>query len=389
MITIRGLFPSEDLSVSVRETPFVIGGGPGTETELDITVPYVDPTATDPNFRIVAGGTRNIFTAFENLTPEVASIDEAGNVARIVDGEFRCYVKGTYGKRLFTRPLVRVTPGVRVYDRTAAVPSAGSLLKHLTDTQIALLSEVTPGSTNQRSRGTNGSGDTNTSNMLLRDDITGWTAVPFAQFNAAVQSTLLAIGPHHYLYVMGKGHGNVASTGQRNVGSDTQVRYSASVLSGYHFRFLPANWLAYFPTRGMSSYVPIWTNKWWVHDSNPVEYRWIQPARDIEYNPERVLAEEPEIGAIAAPFCTTTLSNQGVPIIGVGGDSGSLMFLVINGEIVPYSSISFYGGWGDCYAYYQSQISQAMKDTAQEMNDLDYATYAPLTVDLSAFNTYS
>jgi hypothetical protein len=72
---------------------------------------------------------------------------------------------------------------------------------------------------------------------------------------------------------------------------------------------------------------------------------------------------------------------------GIGGDSSSPMFLVINGEPVLFST--YWNAWGGSdIAAYKTAIEQIMNDLATAQADPDAGTYALSHPDLSGFNFY-
>jgi hypothetical protein len=376
---IRGPLPQEDFTVIVEQTPLAIGGSSSTQTTNDVTWTTQTGAISDNNFRLL-----NANAAFESATPAICTVDALGQVTRLADGlaDIRVTVQGL-GTRKFTQQLTRT--GSTTVKTGVQSLSAGSLLKYLHDQRSAILAASTPNAANQRAyMNADGSGGINPENMLLRTDVTGFTPLDLTPilFNAYRWIT-----PKHRIFTYhtnpywGDGSSVVQSGNSygKKIFADTGIVYEKFANISSICKLLPSNWRSYLPTLANNLLdIPAWAHRQWVGAAASGEKYWMQAAT-LKSSSALVPAD-----VSAATFAHPTNGNMGV-----GGDSGTPVFVGINGQAVLIGHMSWSGGGLDReYGDKIADINAALVETATAGGDADPSSYAVQTVDLSGFAAY-
>lgn len=405
--TVRGYNPLEDFSANLMQTPSTVGGTSGTQTVNEVTYTTQVGTSTVNLFRLdVSESNLRPGKSFESATPSICTVNAAGEVSRVADGLCKVNVITPVGTRQYSQTLA-TTGGATVRTGMSSLAS-GSLLKYLTDQRNALLAATSPGATRQRAyANADGTGGANASNLLLRNDVGGWTATPFShllgtRYISAKHSIhtahVIGVGPYNTYYTTTAG-GHVyewtpttdlvvnGSTVRRTdygkvIGTDTVVIYEPSANAATLTKLPPVNLSSYLPTCGDSLVdVPVWFRRYNSATAN--EGRWIQAASVLGSGGMRV-----PVNAAAKTF-----SDFQDVIQFTGGDSGTPVFACVNGEAMLLYSVSFSNGSGWCYASNQAEINTAMNTlsaayVAAGGTDASNGSYAAATVSLSGFNLY-
>jgi hypothetical protein len=378
---VRGLTPFDDFSLLVDQTPLAIDGSISAQTIKDVVWTIRGASGVDNNFRLASTSTAE----YINVTPAICSVDSAGNVSRLADGLARVQCKVfRKGVREYSQQLVR--SGAAAVKESVNSLATGSLIKYLHDQRNAILAASVPNAANQRAYvNADGTGGSNPSNMLLRTDVAGFTPIDLSSIINGNSYRWLT--PKHRIFTYhtnpywGDGSAIVQDGtryGKKLLG-DTGIVYEPNGYTGTVCTLLPSNWRSYLPTWADTMLdIPVWSRRTWVGAKDSGEKFWIQAA--TKKGDGALLPVDTNAAAFAHP------TNGSM---GVGGDSGTPVFMGINGKAVLIGHISYSGGLLNAdYADYIPTINSVMQELAQAAGDVNYATYSAQTADLSGFTAY-
>ena len=397
--TITGLTSAADFSAStVVNNTSVSALGPTDITRNGVTYTGYQRTAGTRNKSDIVATPHSVATApitFQSLTPEVCSVDTAGVITWVSDGS--CTVHVSAGLSC-ARDITQTISSTSVTETAASVTNVdpNSFRTFLHAQQAAALAGVTPGSTAQRAavNGTNGTmdpygatfGAVNPNNFLRASH--GSYIAP----DLALLSELLAsqgqpaaewrawITPHHF--ISWRGHDTIYAPGGpiqsfgglwTDGGHEFTVEYSATAWTGSLCKLLPSNWTDYLPmdyilTSGIDCFCRMFN----TYTAN--EARWVQPATlfaDQAYDisdPRRAYQK-----------------NNGNEYIVSGGDSGSPIFAVLNGDILYIGHVAYLpsvGAASTMPSNYLGEVQSFIDSTAASGN------FSLQLYDLSPFTNY-
>lgn len=404
---IRGYSQIEDFSVNTVQVPTAVGGSAGTLAVKDVVYTTQVSTGSVNLFRLdVSESNIKPGKSFESVTPDICTVDAAGNVSRVADGLCKINVVTPVGTRQYSQQLTTVG---NTTVRTGVLSLAtGSLLKYLTDQRNALLAATPPGAARQRAYvNADGSGGANSDNLLLRADVVGWSATPFShllgsRFITAKHEIATAhvkgVGPYNTYWtnldgskvmswnpqtqVLQDGVAIYPTTYGKVIGGDTAIIYYPNGNAATLTKLPPVNLANYLPTCGDSLVdVPVWYKR--KNSAVAGEGHWVQAASVLGSGGMRV-----PIDSAAKTFCDFSSAIQFT-----GGDSGTPVFACVNGEAMLMYSVSFSNGAGWCYASNQAEINTTLNQlsaayVAAGGVDASNGSYAAATVNLSSFNLY-
>ena len=413
--TLRGMTPAQDFSVAVRETPTAIPSPGGSlATVQDRVMRTTTQAASDNNCQFVAQsaqlGGQDPEVSWSAVDPSVALVTPGGAVTRVTDGLARFEASGIYGKRRYSRQMVRTGGGpITVFDSYAS----GSLARHVVDQMAALVSGKTPSDATRLNYSAR-SGDfanptlvRNASNFAASIDLSGMSvwrsdANNYGYWPAALVSTRHFIASNHvaggnnfgYCWMTPAGAFAKANCIGYYVipGTDLQIGYlDQDIPVGVkRFKVLPYNFAAYLPST-VDYQIPSLSKRQAIGDDSGA---WISTAT---YDALRIL-----------PVCLkdTLTSSYGTvpyancPVIGQldpasqfaawevplhTGDSSGPCWLVINGEAVLLGTYADVQGCPHV-GNYITQIEAAMNSLAASRGDA--TVYSLAKVNLSGFPTF-
>lgn len=384
---LRGVTQAEDYQLNVTYTSGTEGTAVVTEVPLgDVMVTQTTPPIAIEGIEVdVTLGASAVAPSVVSTTPETCRVESDGSVTTLSTGFCLLEANSPAGMRIL-QEFVRRTPGTPVYSNPSQ-PVVGSLRRYLLDQQLAAISGVTPGSDAQRSGiGKNpwvpgGFAGVNPNNFLRSQSRPGFAPFPLDALdqiiNPAVQWKAW-ISPHHFLTWRGHGTGSGATWVSLN--GETIIEYSATRWNGTLCKLLPSDFLRWLPTvASIGWYLPVWGRLWntYIGADNDVnaERGWIQPGNHSLSNP--FPADD-----LRRPFQRVG-SGTPAPMLN-GGDSGSPVFIGINGNLVPVCHVAYQGIFGSFpYHNLRTEIDNAMAFLNGS------GIYAVQTVDLSAFTTFS
>lgn len=416
----RGVTSEQDFSLTVNENPAIAA---------PVYSPFVD---RDANFSTITGSlTANNFIisvtpslvfpgtpVFESVTPDTATVDAAGAVTRVADGDAKILVR-------FPSPL-----GVRgVARRMSATGSttakyfqsfvSGTLGAHVNATMTAMVSGKTPSDTTKNLFTSNNyslsapAAVRNPNVFTGSIDLSAISIINGSGSGGYIHPAMLIsprhiIGATHYqpgstvVFMGADGVMQVANviSRQNHVGSaltlsgytDIQVAYLDRAITGITpFKTLPGNWRTYLPTGhrevayGSSEYktIKLAALTKTAHNSNGGNADQISITEVIELN-------DTDYGLSAViynlPFATV-LPTQAWHSPTIGGDSGGPVFILVDGSLVLLMCW-WVGGGGTNLADMNVYINAAMNSLATAAGDPAAGTYALSHPDLSGFTSY-
>lgn len=387
---LQGWKPHQDFHLSLLSSNESVAGSGGSQTVSGITYDTTASTASYTKSDVVVtqepGAEAPIFTS---LTPTICNVNEVGEVGFVSAGACTVEVTGRTGKRRISQ-TVSSTGALTIYDRVANL-APGSLRKYLQDQQIAALAGVTPGSAAQRAHATSADlgfgnyGAVNTGNFVRAQAQAGFTALPLDALdellagNAGSAQWRAWISPHHYLSWFG--HGSSSVVGSRvSLNGEICVAWSATPWAGTLCKLLSADYKTKLPDSLVytESAIAVWARLYNTYISG--DKRWVMPA---------------ELGQHGAfnttdsrwPYQKVTTSGADSNYMVTGGDSGSPVFVGINGNLVAVGHTAYRGQLGtEMYADWRTEIDAAMNSLATANGDA--TVYAAETIDLSGFTSY-
>lgn len=337
----QGWLATDDYSVTTRIVIRSLSGtGTGTLLSKDITYSTNSTASVITEYAIdVLTSLNNPQITFTSLTPAVCSVNTLGQTTHIADGQCTVKLLGKTGERQVSGT---VSAGVGTAITGIMSYTAGSLRKYLYDQQIAALSGVTAGATAQRAFVDGLTGAYNTSNFI-RQARTGYTPPPLDLLDELLQTSKIYITPHYYL--SDGGHLEANGVGTRWVRGNTLLRYQAAPWTGALAKILPSNFATYLPSLNTSQFgfaVPIWGRLRRVYDNDATDGYWVQP---MSWS-DSYLAFP--VGDVRRSY--QKLQATSPPMIN-GGDSGSPMWMVINGTLVFVGHVAYLGLMGYVSTY--------------------------------------
>ena len=186
------------------------------------------------------------------------------------------------------------------------------------------------------------------------------------------------ISPHHYLTGLGAAHGSASIAGVREiVGNDTLVYYTATPYTGPLIKLLPRNTRLYL---GQNYAIPAFARQ--KNTRIAGEEYFVQPVLAFHELNIYTLPPQPQfpVGHVLYAWQQQTIEGT----LSWGGDSGSPVFCMINGEAVIMSFTSVGGFVGrDRLDVIYWDIRTAMVKLALANADIDAQAYALLEADLT------
>lgn len=394
----QGYTSADDYSLSfVPKT--VLEGTPsaGTVEDKDITHAFSSTEVTWSLSDCVAE-TRpgNPEVTFSSLSPAVCSVAPSGVVTPVAAGTCRVRATGKTGSRESSFAITQTGAGT-VYTGTVSI-KAGSLRKYLEGQQLAALSGVTPGSDEQRANATAsdmGFGDggaVNTNCFIRAQNKAGFDALPLEAVDEILAGGTNSarwrawISPHHFL--TWRGHNSTNGATWRSLDGEHVVEYSATAWGGGTAarlcKLLPTNFKDYLPDSARWSpnggYAPE-TNVWvrFYNTYLPGDKRWVMPVRAGLY----IWGQSPIYAETDPRFPYARYSSTTIKLAN-GGDSGSPVFVGINGTLVPLGITISQGAIPfQSFVNLIPQINAAMAELNASGN------YTVQTIDLSGFTRYA
>jgi hypothetical protein len=340
---------------------------------------------------------------YTSLTPSIATVNAAGKLSYVANGIASILCSGTLISKVFQQAMnsnVAATYALGSF-------KIGSLGAHVTAQLSTLTSGKTPGSSAQQCFLSNNANPAapavgrNTASLAASLDFTGTSVCGYPGFNSGsyfpghlISSRHILCAEHVKLGVgttiafldsLGAYQLATVTSGALVAGSkDIWVGYltwqAGSAPSNLHrYKMLPSNYASYISSclSGLSkpvSTLPVLTRT--VHDQagNGQGLGWWNISALGGYNS----AFKTVFSGGASLSASNPFSMWSGDII--SGDSGSGVFLVINGELVITQSFYTAAG-GDFYADFVSDINSTMTSLAG-------SAYAVATVSLAAFTQY-
>lgn len=363
-IQIRGPLDTDDIVYEITETPSAAGAVIDNLTAKDINLKRSTTAGVANDFRI------NGNFELVNQTPGVISLGANGQVSRLTTGIGKILLKNDYCQRVFERAMTNA--GSQVTYETASF-QAGSLRAHLLQQMTDALSGV-PRGVQQRV--------ISASNFLRTAK---GTYVPPAtdildQVMVGGTGYKFWITPYHFLGWRGHGIGDTATSKQ--IKGEIAVTYSATRWNGTICKLLPANYKLWLPnqpynTKGNNLW-PCFANLIHTYNDPAAEgfTRFTQPG---DWGVVNKLGNSLPSATALDAYQYRNASGQ----IVTGGDSGSSVFCVIQGQLVPLGHVAYAGQFGSFfYADYLTEIQAAVTAlNAQGPQTIQ-------TLNLSSFTQY-
>lgn len=352
---------------------------------------------TVPNFHVTVNGASGV--QLSSATPGVCSIDGQGNVSCLDDGMCIIQTQAMFGSTSLWWPMSFRNTG------TFSGFSTGSLSKHICDAFTTMLQGKVAGAAAQ-AQFTSYSGTTgapavvrNPSAFCSGLDLTGMSVMTgsnSAMFPWMLISPRHIIGANHvspgtgpFVWQDAQGNYHTANRvrgaqvdgGSVYGSSDIHVAYLDTPVTGVTpFSLLPSTWAQYIPhlTLDNRDLLSVGTTNQAGLSTMPFLVR-VHTAQS-GVNPWGDGFALSHVGQGIDPVA----SNMAFETSAVGGDSGSPIFLPINGEAVLVSAwwTQIQGPW---YANYISSINAAM-NSVKDVGD--NTTYSVRLANLSSFQTF-
>lgn len=338
----------------------------------------------------------NPAVVFSSLSPAICTVTANGVTTPVASGTCEIRATGKSGKRQSFFAVTQSGAGT-VYTGTDSI-AAGSLRKYLVDQQLAALSGVTPGADAQRANATasdmgfGDGGSVNTNCFIRAQAKSGFDALPQEAVDEILSGGTNSarwrawISPHHFL--TWRGHDSTDGATWRSLNGEYVVEYSATAWGGGTSarlcKLLPENYKNYLPDSanwspngGFTPEINVWARFYNTYLAG--DKRWVMPVRSGLYvwGASPVYANDD----VRFPFVKY---NSGTPKLATGGDSGSPIFMGVNGTLVPLGITVGLGGIPVAdWTTFIPQINEAM----EELNAS--GDYTVQTVDLSGFTSYA
>lgn len=357
---------------------------PTTPTVKDLVYAAETGTATIQKSDIYANvDTGQTYPTFSSATPSICTVDSAtGKVFRVADGVCKIVASVAGGWQAASRQNIVTAAPVAIYN-SVTDRVAGSLRRHLYDQQMAALSGVTAGAAAQRAHvnGSNGNpvnmsgasyGAVNPNCFVRAQAKAGFNALPLSALDAILAGPggsvewAAWITPHHFL--TWRGHGVASGSAWVSLDGEIIVEYSATAWSGALCSLLPGNWKTYLPDAQTPKNTEIcaWARLYNTYDGQTglsAERRWVQPVVLQVGNPRAAVSAYQRVAS------NNTMAN--------GGDSGSPLFMGINGTLVALGHVEQQYQMGTkLYADYLTRIQNAVTSLNASGN------YTLTTIDL-------
>lgn len=396
---IRGYTAAHDFSYFVTEKPFGAGTTPSIQTDSNINT----VTGAENNFQVhvVDSNFLSGHTLINN-TPSIITLDGNGDATRLQNGLASIDIATPVGRRNYSRIM-----------STSSIPKkawqsfvAGSLGKHIVDSMLALISGKTVSSTTHAAFTSNNY--LTATPAVVRNpnlycaalNLTG-ISVMGAGGNGYIHPGMLisprhvigathfhGTGPWVWLGTDGQYHSASLAQGYAIANTDIWIGYlNASISNCAILKVLPANYINYLPNADgdLLLNLPILSKT--AHSGTPAAATGAGDWWTINHilmliqmtGNKRWFAYQRFDSDIAA----LPTEAWHVPI--VGGDSGSPLFILINGELVLIGA-HLGAVTGDTYSNYITEIEAAMNSLGAAQGDM--TSYSLNKVDLSAFTSY-
>jgi hypothetical protein len=395
--TIRGLYPSEDVTYTIAETPTISTGLIAPLTEYGVTYSVLTGTQSDNNCIV------NVSDSLVNpgytlsLAPgseAIATISSSGQLTRIADGTCTVLLNAKTGTRAITRIVHRLSTDVvqsvtsyaantvakQIADQMTAITNAYSGVPAATD-----LATLNARSVFQRHFATASAfpyGAINPNCFLLRADVAGWSPFTEAQLAVVANSTFWI--NNKYMHIGSGGvHGQYVSAAdeaagiEMALGADSRIRYYPAGNTGNEpiQTVLPANYASYLPYNMLkNARLPVFGRL--TNTGNSSDRYWFQVLTTQNGFNE---LDPPNIASQLA-FCPNETAMPGAFIR--GGDSFSAIFTKINGTAVYITHICL-GSGGTSTVMDRGTLETAMAAMAVKRGDA--TVYTATSVDLSGF----
>lgn len=374
-ITLLGARDTDDLIYDVIEAPTLNNPTITNVQSRDITYQRFDGAGVANNF--ILSGSFDV----ENLTPGVAQIEASNEVKKINlvagGGNLRLLLKNDYCQKILERNM---TTGGSVAYSSVTEMQTGSLRKYLLQQVIDAFQGASRGQFSQRVRIADGSINPNNILRTAKGSYTPPSTDILNEVMVGGTGYKFWITPHHYLGW--RGHYIKDTATSKQIYGEIAVTYSSTRWNGTLCKLMPANYRSYLPLAnlpGMStSAIPCFTNLYHTYGDPAAEgaYRFTQPAWwDGSLNFEKVMPS-------VAGLDNYQYRNSKGEIV-TSGDSGSSVFTVVNGELVPFGHVAYKGKIGTFF--YGDNIAK-IQEIVSSLNAS--GSFTIQTIDLSMFNEY-
>lgn len=406
--TFKGFSPEQEVSWSVSETPYSIGGSVTPDQAIgDFVADVTTGSTSDNNCKLtIAPSPVTGISTVTNDTPTVCSFDvTTGAVTRLLDGTCALTIASPGSKKKFTRAMLRAG-GVDVYDVKSW--AAGSLTRHINDQIDAMLAGKTPGSDTQylfSSAVHNYAAPSGTRNPSIFSGSLDLAAFSFTRSGSAVKYPVALISDRHFICATHVGvtvgqtivwldnagdfkSATVVSISNAGIASDTSVGYLSTAITGITpASFLPSTRTTYLPkipnvvNYGQVTH-PVLMNLWDDATNQRKLHVGRQARKPVSYSNDSIAYDS---AGYIAPSGYAGWSSKVQ-----GGDSSSPVFIPVDDGAVKTVLLGcmWQAGITADYADVLANITSAMQSLAQSAGDPSWAGYAPLTVSLAGFTAY-
>lgn len=397
---IQGATPDADFSLTKTQTPTTVGGGSGTEAVQGVTYATATAAAEDNNWRVdvsIGPNAANENYVLSSQTAGTCSINQTSRQVSYVAGglcTIHCSIPGL-GTRKIEQTMVQI--GGATTRTSVQSLAAGSLLKHLTDSANALCAATTPGVSQRWFETAQSDADLkdsfglytrNASMFLYRSDVAGWTPPSVAELEKLMIDRW--ISPNHKILPIGRTHGLLVDSATiKLVGDDYRIQYvPGNTGAGKVIKLLPSNWASYLPQVNNLARIPFWTLRKNRADSTD---RWYIEARDMSVVSLLGLTGQQDqagYGQIASSPRSAFQYADYLNNLWTGGDSGSFIFVIINGTPVLIGEVGENGGHHcDFFGAQHTAIIAAMNSSATGGGEVS-PNYSLETINLSGFTAF-
>jgi len=397
-----GTKTEHDFSFSVVETPTPSAGTTVTSVEKDVNVSTFTPAGSSNDFRImvVPSWISTTYT-FESMIPSIASVDEQGNVNRLINGTAKINIKTQVGIKAVERAMAFSSAPQRKI--TSYV--TGSLGKHVADNVNSLIAGKSPTGATRPQNVFDGA-NRNPNAFLSSLDFSGvqWDGITGVVTLISPRHGVTCAHSHSHLEV------GATVTFKSMDGAQTQtvtvvrsqkVEGTLDLYMGYFdqnvtvatpYKIMPANIEAYLPTAASTDAVPslMRQTRFYLSDST-INYS-VSGVKNIAYS--QLVGGVIENNNLVTKGSDAETSSDVLFTWGnqlVNGDSGSPMFFPIKENNAGVTrlvllGITYTGAFG---ADNLSKIATTLNSTMASLKDLgDSTTYTMSIIGLAGFNTY-
>lgn len=362
---LSGTKAGDEAIINIIETPLAGTPNPVGSTFKDANITTTTTSGTTNNFRIdVQPNSSGGYTqfAFINNASSIATVDSAGNVARVASGTADITVVAPPSLRKVQRVLSNSSSVVTVAWNSWVT---GTLAKHIEDSISAMFAGHTPGAGDQAVLSSSSGGYSSPNHIRNTNIFTGsLDLTSISVYGAAYGSNILPvvlISPRHviaghagtqpgYPWVFKDSAGNYqvrTVSSQIKIASDFGDNYvgllDSQITTITPIKTLPSNWASYIPSEDHNpgvTYLPV-LNKAFANGDWIRVLGWY--GTPVSSNPYPMYLQPHN----RAPFSSWTSAV-------VGGDSNGPVFVPINGNPVLLHCMNYtFGG-----SFYPSRITQ-------------------------------